>query len=69
MVGDLVESRMLFGLTRAEVEELLGPPDDVQQHYILYQIGPARDSAWGRRVPRLAMSFDEDGKVRLVRFK
>ena len=70
MAGDLVESQMLLGLTRAEVEELLGPPEQVFEHdSIRYQIGHARDSAWGRRVSHLDMLLDEEEKVRLVEFR
>ncbi len=69
MVDSLIESKILEGLSREEVIQLLGPPMSDQhprnsdQNEIYYYLGPERgfiriDSEW------LSISFDEKGKVK-----
>jgi hypothetical protein len=63
MVDDLVKSRRLDHLSRAEVEKLLGAPtttDKFRDYDLVYWLGPERglmriDSEW------LVITFDEKG--------
>ncbi|WP_049761603.1 hypothetical protein [Candidatus Korobacter versatilis] len=65
MVDDLISSRRLDGLTRNEVEQLLGErtvSDTFAHHSLTYWLGPERgfmgiDSEW------LAIDFGTDGRV------
>ena len=65
MSDDLMERRLLDGLTSKEVRALLGPPTvtkKFQNWHLVYELGPERglfriDSEW------LAILFDGDFKV------
>jgi hypothetical protein len=70
MVDDLVASRALEGLTRREVESLLGPrevTDKWGDWDLVYLLGPERrglfriDSEW------LVIRFNGDGRVAVYR--
>ncbi len=72
MADDLVAGKRLSGLTRSQVEDLLGPPDDTgyfKEWSMVYWLGPERgfvgiDSEW------LVVRVNEKGVVeefRLVR--
>jgi hypothetical protein len=70
MVGDLLATRRLDGLSRAEVVELLGPPSDLDYLEdvrptcdLWYSLGPLRDSL-DHGSQWLLVAFDEDGHVR-----
>lgn len=66
MVDDLIRSKRLDHLPRADVEALLGKPSATEyfrDHNLVYWLGPERgwmsvDSEW------LAIDFDENGMVR-----
>lgn len=65
MVDDLLESHPLVGLSRTEVEALLGPADKTpyfRNFDLVYMLGPERgfiaiDSEW------LLIQLDPDGRV------
>lgn len=65
MVDDLLKTHPLVGLTRAEVESLIGPADDTEYFSnfdMVYFLGPERhpfavDSEW------LLISLDSNGRV------
>jgi hypothetical protein len=69
MVDDLVESKRLDGLPRADVVSLLGPADRTDKWSdwdLVYWLGPERgfiriDSEW------LVLRFNESGRVREYR--
>jgi hypothetical protein len=69
MVDSLLASRRLHGMSRADVEQLLGPADQTNkwQHWdAVYWLGPQRggvriDSEW------LVLRFGEDGRTSMVR--
>ena len=72
MADDLVRRQLISGITRSDVEHLLGPPDESQKFqdwHLVYHLGPERgliriDSEW------LVVRFSKDGRVadhRIVR--
>jgi hypothetical protein len=70
MVDDLIRSKRLDGLSRAEVERLLGNIGIKtslffgQSHDLAYWLGPERGSIY---IEWLAIDFDKDGVVREYR--
>jgi hypothetical protein len=70
MIGDLLQSRRLDGLSRAEVEALLGPPlanpasagIDAYWH-VVYMLGLERAGAWSLDDEFLVIRFDLNGRV------
>ena len=70
MVDDLIQSKRLDGLTRREVDSLLGPRDDTdtwRDWDLVYRLGPQRrgmfriDSEW------LVVRFDTQSRVAAYR--
>jgi hypothetical protein len=67
MVADLISKYKLVGMSRAEISELLGPPNDQSQNgeSMLYMLGPERsifpiDDEW------LELKFESDRVVSIV---
>ena len=71
MVDDLISSRRLAGLTRAEVEQLLGPPlhdvasagVDSRRWHMAYRLGLERHGYFSLDDEFLAIRLDETEKV------
>ncbi|MBP9707348.1 MAG: outer membrane protein assembly factor BamE [Oligoflexales bacterium] len=65
MADDLIASKLLDGLTKEKVEDLLGKPDKTEYFYgwdFVYWLGDERgvlriDSEW------LMINFNDDGRV------
>ena len=63
---DLVDNRKLIGLTKAEILELLGKPDEERKDQITYYIGFSPRHFLGIDPDLLEIEF-EDGKAKRVR--
>lgn len=71
MVDDLVRRRLLDGLSRGEVEQLLGPPlpdvkragADASRWQMVYSVGLERAGRWSLDDELLVIRFDEQGRV------
>lgn len=62
MLVDLIGNGKLIGLTTAEVESMLGAPDEKGRNHFHYGL-PQVQFWWGTYVDTLRVTFDDDGKV------
>jgi hypothetical protein len=62
MVDDLISRKILDGLSRTQVEALLGPPENNDETGMIYRLGPQRG---GMRLDdeMLTIQFDDKGRV------
>ena len=75
MVDDLLKKRLLYGMTRAEIKELLGLSEpnldqsgvDASRWHMAYFLGMERAGAFSLDDEFLVIRFDKDGRAIEVR--
>lgn len=63
MLNDMIHTRMLKGLTREEVRELLGEPTRTENDHWYYRISAEKFDFLLLSVKTLVLKFTEDGTV------